>query len=548
MRRIWGLAAFSCAWAAPGVLYAQTGEAEVSASSGEPDRGAPSPASLAIIYGAMPGGVHVASAETLPAGSAVVEGLSGFGYRKGLLGANERFVRGLGDISAAYGVIAPLTVGISLDGYYDRHWGLASGGNSGCGATCDDGYVGNPHLYARFATPLGKHRVGVQIGLWVPGNKPPSLMASAASVDVLALGSFSVGPGVLSVNAGFRVDNSAKSFSNIDDLSPQDQASLGVSNYNEVLTGAQLLIPSSKAWFGMEGSLEAFIGSPPSGMPDLKEGRLLVRAGLSGGIHVAAAWSVVGYVEAAKSPGVQAAQVSALAIPIVPYEPIVTAGVGLTARFGGPKGVGRTQVACWDTAEGCTPDERPIVGAVSGTVIDDTGKPLVGAKVTIKGHVYGDPMAPVVTDDKGGYRISDVKLGRRVTTPSKAGPQIDEKIDETSIDVTVELADRKPGTATIDSPKVGDNQVPAIRLEPLLPPGQLKGIVRSLTGRPIDRATISVSPGDRKTESGADGTFMIDLAPGKYRVTVKAPGMAAQELDVTIDPNGVALKEFVLHK
>src|SRR5205085_2450494 len=136
----------------------------------------------------------------------------------------------------------------------------------------------------------------------------------------------------------------------------------------------------------------------------------------------------------------------------------------------------RAQPACWETAEGCKPDERPIFGAVSGTVVDDTGKPVVGAKVSIKGHVYSEAPAPTVTDAKGSYRFADVKIGRRVTTPSKAGPQTDEKLDETSIDVAVELADRKPGTATLEKLQAGDNPVPPIKLDPLLPPGQLKGV------------------------------------------------------------------------
>jgi hypothetical protein len=59
---------------------------------------------------------------------------------------------------------------------------------------------------------------------------------------------------------------------------------------------------------------------------------------------------------------------------------------------------------------------------------------------------------------------------------------------------------------------------------------------------------ITVSPGDAKVESGTDGTFSLDLAPGKYKITVKAGSYATQELDVTIEPNGVAIKNIDLHK
>jgi hypothetical protein len=542
----WGIfASFGLIVALPAAVHAQA-DVGVSASSGE----AAAPASpQAITYGALPGGIHVSSAQTLPAGSAEVELLSGFGYRKGLLGSNERFGRGIGDVSAAYGVLDMLSVGLSLDGRYDRHYGLASGGNSGCGPTCDDGYVGDPHLYVRLAKAVGANSIGAQVGVWVPGNKAPSLKLSATSIDLLALGTLAVGPGRLSVNAGFRVDNSAKSVDSIMSLSMQDRVSLGVSNYNEALAGVQLVIPSGNKWFGVEGSLEAFLGSPPANMANLNEGSLLLRAGVTGGLQLTDQWGLVAYVEAAKVPGVQLSQVMANSIPIIPYEPIITGGIALQARFGGPGGgISHAQKACWETAEGCKPDERPLFGEVTGTVVDDAGKPVVGAKVSIEGHVYSAAGAPAVTDQNGAYHIKDVQIGRRVTTPSKAGPQTDEKVDETSIDVRVELADKKPGTATIDKPKLGENAVPPIKLEPALPPGQLKGIVRTQAGKAVGGATIIVSPGDKKTESAADGTFAIDLAPGQYKVTVKAPGLAPQELDVTIDPNGVNLKEFLLHK
>ena len=546
MRRRWGaLATFALALAIGGVAHAQ-GDVGVTASSDE--LAAPAEPQ-AITYGALPGGIHVASAQTLPAGSAEIELLSGFGYRKGLLGADHRFGRGIGDFSAAYGVLDLLSVGLSLDGRYDRHYGLASGGNSGCGATCDDGYVGDPHLYVRLAKPFGRNSFGAQVGVWVPGNKAPSLKLSATSVDLVALATLAVGPGTLSLDAGFRIDNSVKSVDNLTSLSLQDRVSLGVSNYNEIVAGAQLVIPSGKTWFGVEGSLESFVGSAPAGMADLKEGSLLLRAAVTAGLHLSDQWGLVAYLEAAKVPGVQDSQVMAGSIPIIPYEPIITGGLGIQARFGGPGGgVGHAQKACWETAEGCKPDERPLFGEVSGTVVDDAGKPIVGAKVSIQGHVYSTAGAPAVTDDKGAYRIKDVQIGRRVTTPSKAGSQTDEKVDETSIEVHVDLADKKPGTATIDKPKLGDNAVPPIKLEPSLPPGQLKGIVRTQAGKPVGNATITVTPGDKKTESAADGTFAIDLAPGQYKVTVKAAGLAPQELDVTIDPNGVNLKEFLLHR
>src|SRR5262249_19266791 len=153
--------------------------------------------------GAMPGGIHVADAETLPKGMVEFTALGGFGYRKGLLAENHRFGRGIGDLAFAYSPTDNLTLALETDGRYDRHYGVTPSG--------DDGYVGNPWIMARFAQSAGTVGYGVQVGVWVPGKDAPSIAPSAISVDARGLLSFRAGPATLSLDAGFRLDNSAKS-------------------------------------------------------------------------------------------------------------------------------------------------------------------------------------------------------------------------------------------------------------------------------------------------------------------------------------------------
>ena len=76
-------------------------QGDVAATADEPAT-ATAPADN-VVYGALPGGIHVPGAEVLPKGVAEVSTLSGFGYRKGLLGANERFGRLIGDLAVAFG-------------------------------------------------------------------------------------------------------------------------------------------------------------------------------------------------------------------------------------------------------------------------------------------------------------------------------------------------------------------------------------------------------------------------------------------------------------
>ena len=525
MRRRWGLASFVCVVAVTPAAMAEPDAAALSASApAEPESTAPP---QAIVYGAMPGGVHVATAETLPKGVAEVSLLSGLGRRTGLLGSEHKFNRAIGDVAFAYGVTDVLSVGLSLDGRYDRHWGLAPSG--------DDGYVGDPHINVRLAKAVGANHFGGQLGVWVPGKDAPSIAGSAISVDARGLVSIPAGPGLLSFEAGFRLDNSAKSADNVMRLSLQDRVSLGVSDYNALFGGALLQFPAGKAWVGLEGSLVAFIGSPPAGNATLAEGTLLVRGGATVGFHLTPTMSAVAYLEAAKVPGITASQVMANNIPLIPYEPGLTGGLGIEARFGGPKATYIEKDCHKHNPPDCPAVKVPLLADLTGSVVDEAGKPIVGAKVSLT--LKNSQVPATATDASGAWKITGVPVGSSVDNKPT--------VEEPAIEVAVDVDGKKPGTATVNVTAGGAITVPPIQLEPALPPGQIKGVVRNPAGKPIAGATITA--GDKKTETGADGTFVLDLPPGQYKVTAKT-GSATQELDVTIDPNGVALKEFVLKK
>lgn len=548
MRRRWGFTALLFVLLSPLAVSAQ--EADVSAAMPADAGGAPP---QAIAYGAMPGGLHAPTAEVLPKGAVQVSTLTGLGRRTGLLGPEHKFNRGIGDLAVAFGATDFLSIGISLDGRYDKHWGQIGDPTMNAMTTTpaggDDGYVGDPHLIVRLAKASGSLMFGGQLGIWVPGKDAPSVAASAISVDARGLVSLPAGPGLLSFSGGFRLDNSANSVDEPMRLSLSDRVSLGVSDYHALFGAAQLRVPvGSKAWVGVEGSLDAFVGGPPEPAAgevqraELASGKLIFRGGVIAGYHFSDTLSGIVFLEAAKVPGIDDAQIDDANIPLAPYEPLITGGIGLQARFGGPK-AGGPAFAERECAKRNPPDcpdlKVPILTEVTGTVVDTGGKPVVGAKVSL--DLKLTQVSPVVTDSTGTYVFKSVPIGYTMANQPT--------IQETAGEITVEVSGMRPGKATIAQIAETSNTVPPITLEPELPPGQLRGVVRSLPGgKAVEGATITVVGGRAKAETAADGTFTIDLAPGQYKIKVTAKGLKDQELDVTIDPNGVAIKNIDLQR
>jgi Carboxypeptidase regulatory-like domain len=80
-----------------------------------------------------------------------------------------------------------------------------------------------------------------------------------------------------------------------------------------------------------------------------------------------------------------------------------------------------------------------------------------------------------------------------------------------------------------------------------VPSGQIRGNVRAFSGAPL-RATITVQPGGMQASTAADGTFSLDVTPGKYTVQLRAPGYKSQDRDVIVDEDGITVLNVELGK
>jgi hypothetical protein len=161
----------------------------------------------------------------------------------------------------------------------------------------------------------------------------------------------------------------------------------------------------------------------------------------------------------------------------------------------------------------------------------------VGAKVSV---TLKNKVGTAVTDERGDFVVERLPIGRSLRG--------EVTLDDADAEVSIDVSGKKPSNQTLTL-SAGANKLPRITLDPELPPGQLRAVVRSVvTGRPLAGATVKVEPGGATATSAADGTFSVDLPPGQYKITVSSPGLKDQELDVTIDPNGVAIKNIELRR
>ncbi len=73
-----------------------------------------------------------------------------------------------------------------------------------------------------------------------------------------------------------------------------------------------------------------------------------------------------------------------------------------------------------------------------------------------------------------------------------------------------------------------------------LPPGQIRGRVRSLRGKAL-LAQVEVMPLGQTVTTDATGAFIMDVPPGSYSVVVRAEGHETQERPAEVEQDGVTI-------
>ncbi len=483
---------------------------------------------------AAPGGAH-ASSNADPAaphalgrvltagpGAQAITLLSsgGYGYTEAVLGNGDSHHRVAGMLGAEGRPLPWLGLALRLDGRYDAHVVP--------GLPTDRGLVGDPRIFARVDRTLtGGLRLGARAGVWLPGNQAPSLTTAAISPELVGMLSY-VAPGnelALSANAGYRLDRSAASAPQAAELGPGDRLALSVSSFDAILLGAAASYGRGRAQGFVEASWELLVGS---GHPSAASSPL--RAATGARLAFGERLGVEAAIEVSPSTRPDVGAVAAL----VPVPPRVAGWLGVSVRFDG--GRARTEVA---TRIAATP-ERAEPAAVSAEVV------LRGRVTAADGGELAELRVTVAAAD--GERALALDPERRFTVEGKPGDEVT---------LAAEATGYAPArvTARFDA---GAADPVVIRLERTAPRGQLRGLVRALKGGTVaaevrverDDGGAAASPNEASGAPAGEaamavraenGRFEMDVAPGRYVLTISAPGYETQKRRVEVEPNGVTL-------
>jgi hypothetical protein len=459
---------------------------------------------------ALPGIARVGVAATRKprlAGAAT----GGYGYTEALGPQDGSNLRLGGTLSLAGAPTRWLELALRLDGRYNSHPDDDRGS--------DRNMIGDP----RFSVRLG-HQVadafhfGVEGIVWLPGKDAPSIDFGATTVDARGLAAWRPKDSgfTLALLGGYRFDQSASAGQDPRTLRIGDRISLGLSDFDALLLGLGLAQRVGSIELLGEFSTDLMMGS---GAPPASQSPMRATAGVRYHVTPELQLQALGDLTLSGRPGVDPDD------PFVPIEPRFSALLGLRylVDFGEkpaaappppppppPKPKPKPKPAP------PPPPPEPPTGKISGVVTDEAGKPIDNAFVTV---LAGDTEENLDSGTDGRFEVQRVAVGEATIKVEVEGFETVEKKVQVSKDKTESVA---------------------FTLVPALPAGQLRGLVRSFSGKPLVATILIVETGEEAT-TGPDGRFEIDVPPGRYTIAVRAEGHLGQRRSVRVENRGVTI-------
>lgn len=477
---------------------------------------------LGVSSNALPGVHRVGIVDKRDPGELSAATTVGYGMTEAQSPTDGTHHRLLSRLAGAAALWDWLSVGLSVDGRYDRHPSDERGS--------DDGGVFNPMLQARAGSHSGAGRFGGELRLWTPGSEQASTSLSGTSVDGLFLAATDLGPLILAGQIGYRLDQSNAAGQDAARLREGDRVGLGLSDFDAVLMGVGVSWRLSNTELLAELSGDLLVGQQA---PPLLQSPLRVSGGARHALSKSLALEVMADVSMSSRPDVSPEA------PLVPIEPRLLGFLGLRYQsYEEP----RTAPAPRRLTRSSPPPRASEPPAPKGASVvldlkDDSGEANANAQVTLR---QDDESTAFEQPVPGRYELSDIPPGRA---------QLEVSVD---------------GFEPIRRPlKLNPNERVTLELslKPALPPGQVRGVVRSFSGKPvlaeiqvirIDTAATATGndaqPAIDLVKTGTDGAFQVDVAPGQYEVVIEAPGYKQQRRQVTVEQEGVVILNADLRK
>jgi hypothetical protein len=520
-------------------------------------------AQLGIGRSALPELVDVGLLPTPSPGHAALAASLGYGYTEDVLAADEDHHRAGLSLAAGYALLRWLSVATRFDLRYDTQSGGPDDG--------DDGVLGATRLLARGGQQVAPHSwLGGELGVRFAPAADLALGVSTLGLDLRALGTHALGPAtVLSAGAGFRLDRSDNGVDGFERLSAADRLALGASQSNAVLLGfgaahswGAFTALGELGWDLLVGSaapvatrspmrvvlggryallrdvqLEVLLGLSPSGRPSIGPGAALVPveprvwlssalaysffAGALPGTTASTRATVRGRVVDQRGAAISGASISlgAQRVRSAKDGAFVLRGVppGDATLNVGARGYGAESAALRLRPEAYDLGEVALaanIGALRGRVLDANGSVVDGARVSVN-----SAGREATCDARGNFEFDSLPAG------------------------TLELYVQAPQWAPVVVPVIvlpGQELQLDVVLREQLPIGQIRGTVRGAGGEPV-LAEITIEELQVRETSAEDGTFALDVQPGRYTVTVSATGYAREQREVDVEHNGVTV-------
>lgn len=417
----------------------------------------------------------------------------GYAHTESVLGTDDRHERIFSEFAGAWAQLAWLQLALKLDGRYDTHRSPTLGN--------DSGLAGSTDLTLRSAFEVSsKFSLAGQGRLRFPGANATKLGFSGVSTELSGLASWKAWEGgELSGVFGYRFDRSANALSDPDRLSAADRLGASVSRYDAMLIGAMFSAQLERFTLVGEWSWDVNVGS---GAPAPMESPMRLRGALQ--TVVGERWVPGGEIGVTLSS-------RPVFDDLVRVEPRFWAAFTLGILLG-KKPEAAPEVEHVEAAPAV-----PTLATKGELVVlvTDADAPLAGAAVAV---TMGEETLSSETDATGRARFRVLRGEQLKVSVTAQGCR------PASADVVLEQAHQ---------------EVP-VAIERSLPEGEIKGKVRSLRGGPL-KAQVEILNTGTVLQTAEDGTFLINVPPGDYRLRISAEGHETQERNAQVERLGVTI-------